>query len=100
MVRSLLETQLGPLIKGCRYNVLRVVFTNKLPLYTTKELLEQINRKEEQFIISEHFSRPDHDKEDLRVQILEAGASKLSWDREAAKRKWMKKLTAEDIGSD
>ena len=51
-------------------------------------------------MISEHFSRPDHDREDLRVQILEAGASKLSWDRKAAKQRWMKKLTAEDIGSD
>ena len=65
-----------------------------------QELLDQISRKEEQFIISEHFSRPDHEREDLKVQILEAGNSKLSWDRKAAKQRWMKKLTAEDIGSD
>ena len=51
-------------------------------------------------MIGEHFSRPDHDKEDLRVQILEAGTSKLSWDRKAAKERWIKKLNAEDIGSD
>ena len=72
-------------------------FTKSLLL---QELLDQISRKEEQFIISEHFSRPDHDRQDLRVQILEAATSKLSWDRESAKQRWMKKLSAEDIGSD
>ena len=31
-----------------------------------------VDRKDDWFVVSEHFTRPDHSKEDLRVQILEA----------------------------
>ena len=61
--------------------------------------------------VAEHFSRPDHSREDLRVQVgvevveslvqvVEVAASKLSWDRKASKERWMKKLGARDAGKD
>ena len=63
-------------------------------------LLGQVDRKEQQFVIGEHFSRPDHDKSDIKVQVVEVAKSKLSWDREASKIKWMKKLNAQDVGTE
>ena len=63
-------------------------------------MLEQIDRKDDSFVVSEHFTRPDHDKDDFRVQILEAGTSRTSWDRDGAKNRWIKKLMATDAGGD
>jgi len=63
-------------------------------------MLEQVDEKSEQFVVSEHFTRPGHDKDDIKVQILEAGRSKTSWDRNAAKGRWIRKLMAEDAGGD
>ena len=63
-------------------------------------MLDQISRQDEQFPVSEHFSRPDHDKSDMRVQILESGTARTSWDRDQARNKWIKKLLATDAGED
>ena len=35
-----------------------------------------VDRKDDRFVVSEHFTSPDHSKEDLRVQILEAGTNR------------------------
>ena len=59
-----------------------------------------MDRKEEEFPIGEHFSRPDHAKSDMTVQIVEVASSKLSWDRKARKENWIKKLGARDAGSE
>ena len=52
--------------------------------------MDQIERKDDQFVVSEHFTRPDHDKDDFSVQILEAGTNRTSWDRDAAKDRWIR----------
>ena len=59
-----------------------------------------VDRKEGEFTIGEHFSRPDHDKSDMTVQILEVAASKLSWNRKATKESWREKLGAKDAGNE
>ena len=65
-----------------------------------QEQLDYVARKEESFPVGEHFSRPDHTVDDLRVQVLDLAASKLSWDRKASQERWMKKLGAKDAGSE
>lgn len=75
-----------------------------------------VDRKDEGFVVSEHFTRPDHSKDDLSVQILEAGTNRsvlsyrdiswiiinyrTSWDRDGAKDRWIRKLQATDAGGD
>ena len=82
-----------------------------------------VDRKDEGFVVSEHFTRPDHSKDDLSVQILEAGTNRsvlsfmeisriiinhinininhrTSWDRDGAKDRWIRKLLATDAGGD
>ena len=59
-----------------------------------------MERQEEEFPIGEHFSRPDHDKSDMIVQILEIASSKLSWDRKVSKESWIKSLGAKDAGNE
>ena len=71
-----------------------------LMMMKLQSMLEQIDRKDDSFVVSEHFTRPDHDKDDFRVQILEAGTSRTSWDRDGAKNRWIKKLMATDAGGD
>ena len=41
-----------------------------------QSILDMVDRKDDGFVVSEHFTRPDHSKEDLRVQILEAGTNR------------------------
>ena len=43
---------------------------------TPQSILDMVDRKDDGFVVSEHFTRPDHSKEDLRVQILEAGTNR------------------------
>jgi len=62
--------------------------------------LEAVDRGEQGHLVAEHFSRPDHSRDDFRVQVVEVAASKLSWDRKASKERWMKKLGARDAGQD
>ena len=59
-----------------------------------------MDRKEQEFPVGEHFSRPDHSKSDMSVQILQIAATKLSWDRKASKESWIKKLGAKDAGNE
>ena len=59
-----------------------------------------MDRKEQEFPVGEHFSRPDHSKGDMSVQILQIAATKLSWDRKASKESWIKKLMAKDAGNE
>ena len=65
-----------------------------------QSILDQVDRRDDNFVVSEHFTRPDHAKDDLRVQILEAGTNRTSWDRDAAKGRWIRKLLATDAGGD
>ena len=68
--------------------------------FLLQEQLGYVERKEEQFPIGEHFSRPDHSASDISVQILDIAPTKLSWDRKASKENWMKKLGAKDAGNE
>ena len=43
---------------------------------TPQSILDMVDRKDDGFVVSEHFTRPDHSKEDLRVQVLEAGTNR------------------------
>ena len=43
---------------------------------TSQSILDMVDRKDDGFVVSEHFTRPDHSKEDFRVQILEAGTNR------------------------
>ena len=65
-----------------------------------QEQLGYVERKEEEFAIGEHFSRPDHDKSDMSVQILEIADSKLSWDRKSSKESWIRRMGARDAGNE
>ena len=87
-------------------------------LYDPQSILDMVDRKDDGFVVSEHFTRPDHSKEDLRVQILEAGTNRsvlafvtslvmiitithrTSWDRDGAKDRWIRRLLATDAGGD
>ena len=71
-----------------------------LTIAACQSILDQVDRKDDNFVVSEHFTRPDHAKDDLRVQILEAGTNRTSWDRDAAKGRWIRKLLATDAGGD
>ena len=65
-----------------------------------QSMVDQVEQGSDHYVVSEHFSRPGHDKSDIKVQILEAGTSRTSWDRDAAKDRWIRKLLAEDAGGD
>ena len=36
---------------------------------TPQSILDMVDRKDDGFVVSEHFTRPDHSKDDFGVQV-------------------------------